>query len=236
MPRLNSILMNDSSDCHTRIMPFTGPTTTSWRHMRIGECKSRSNLLVWCPTRNEDIERLNKNCEKCAWTGKNRKLSLVPSEFSSPLWKRVPMDLFFIHGRWWLVVTGYYSCYPKIARLDIITIECVILLCKSIFARLDIPDVVFPDNGPLFARIAGSAYSKFWETYGFRQFTSSPPRLGLGDICFSSPRSPQMARWADQWRAEWRSHIADSSRVPIVFPFPSISSPRSTLVPVTWKM
>lgn len=84
------------------------------------------------------------------------------------------MDLFFIHGKWWLVVVDYYSRYPEIARLESLTAACVIMHCKSIFARHGIPEVVVSDNGPQFAGTTGSAFTKFSQTYGFKHITSSP--------------------------------------------------------------
>ncbi|KAM7281966.1 uncharacterized protein ISCGN_002124 [Ixodes scapularis] len=170
----NSLLMNGSrivvpESCRPHILQQLHEG-----HMGIGKCKARANVSVWWPRINDHIERLVKNCEKCIKTGQNRKLPLIPSEFPSQPWERVAMDLFFIHGKWWLVVVDYYSRYPEIARLESLTAACVIMHCKSIFARHGIPEVVVSDNGPQFSGTTGSAFTKFSQTYGFKHITSSP--------------------------------------------------------------
>lgn len=84
------------------------------------------------------------------------------------------MDLFFLKGQWWLIVTDYYSRYPELVRLGSLTGASIVNHCKSIFARHGIPEVVVTDNGPQFSKTSNSEFAKFARQYNFKHVTSSP--------------------------------------------------------------
>ncbi|UYV67056.1 hypothetical protein LAZ67_4003775 [Cordylochernes scorpioides] len=84
--------------------------------------------------------------------------ALKPSEFPIRPWQKVGMDLFYLNGRWHLIVCDYYS-----SRL------------KSIFARHGTPETVRSDNGPQFQKVLGSEFgSRFSKEWSFKHITSSP--------------------------------------------------------------
>ncbi|XP_064468539.1 uncharacterized protein K02A2.6-like [Ornithodoros turicata] len=81
------------------------------------------------------------------------------------------MDLFSLGGKWWLVITDYYSRFPEIAPLEDLSSKTVIHHCQSVFARHGIPDEVMSDNGPQFS---GAEFKQFAQAYKFTHITSSP--------------------------------------------------------------
>ncbi|UYV79215.1 hypothetical protein LAZ67_17001565 [Cordylochernes scorpioides] len=66
--------------------------------------------------------------------------ALMPSEFPIRPWQKVGMDLFYLNGRWYLIVCDYYSRYPEISLLQNLTAQEVINRLKSIFARHGTPE------------------------------------------------------------------------------------------------
>ncbi|UYV82094.1 K02A2.6-like [Cordylochernes scorpioides] len=99
---------------------------------------------------------------------------LMPSEFPIRPWQKVGMDLFYLNGRWYLIVCDYYSRYPEISLLQNLTAQEVIGRLKSIFARHGTPEAVRSDNGPQFQKVLGSEFSKFSKEWSFKHITSSP--------------------------------------------------------------
>ncbi|XP_064467881.1 uncharacterized protein K02A2.6-like [Ornithodoros turicata] len=122
---------------------------------------------------NSDVY-LVKDCNMCAQHRINRKMPLMPTSFPQRPWEKLAMDLFCLNGQWWLIVTDYYSRYPEIARLSSLSAATVVNHCKSIFARLGIPNEVISDNGPQFAGAESSEFRKFPEEFKFKHTTSSP--------------------------------------------------------------
>lgn len=143
-------------------------------HFGIEKCRARSKSSVWWPSIDADIERLVKNCHSCLKQSTNRKMPLLQTKFPDRPWQRIAMDLFFLEGKWWLIVTDYFSRYPELVPLNNLTSSAVINHCKSIFARHGIPEIVVSDNGPQFSRAFGAEFSKFATEYNFQHVTSSP--------------------------------------------------------------
>ncbi|XP_064482547.1 uncharacterized protein K02A2.6-like [Ornithodoros turicata] len=98
----------------------------------------------------------------------------MPSPFPERPWQKVAVDLFYLSGKWFLLVTDYYSRYPELAPLTNLTSSAVIDHLKSIFARHGTPEVLISDNGPQFRRLVGSDFATFAKEWSFEHRTSSP--------------------------------------------------------------
>ncbi|UYV61070.1 K02A2.6-like, partial [Cordylochernes scorpioides] len=122
----------------------------------------------------QEIERMVSSCTKCLKERKPKHEPLMPSEFPIRPWQKVGMDLFYLNGRWYLIVCDYYSRYPEISLLQNLTAQEVIGRLKSIFARHGTPETVRSDNGPQFQKVLGSEFSKFSKEWSFKHITSSP--------------------------------------------------------------
>lgn len=96
------------------------------------------------------------------------------------------MVLFYYDGRWWWIVTGYFSRYQEITKLQSLNAQDVVTRCKLIFARYGKPYIVVSDNCFQFSRVASAAFSKTANKYGFQHITST----------FSYPQSNGSAKTA----------------------------------------
>ncbi|UYV82085.1 K02A2.6-like [Cordylochernes scorpioides] len=143
-------------------------------HFGINKCRSRAKESVWWLGISQEIERMVSSCTKCLKERKPKHEPLMPSEFPIRPWQKVGMDLFYLNGRWYLIVCDYYSRYPEISLLKNLTAQEVIGRLKSIFARHGTPETVRSDNGPQFQKVLGSEFSKFSKEWSFKHITSSP--------------------------------------------------------------
>ncbi|UYV70251.1 K02A2.6-like, partial [Cordylochernes scorpioides] len=143
-------------------------------HFGINKCRSRAKESVWWLGISQEIERMVSSCTKCLKERKPKHEPLIPSEFPIRPWQKVGMDLFYLNGRWYLIVCDYYSRYPEISLLQNLTAQEVIGRLKSIFARHGTPETVRSDNGPQFQKVLGSEFSKFSKEWSFKHITSSP--------------------------------------------------------------
>ncbi|UYV71423.1 K02A2.6-like, partial [Cordylochernes scorpioides] len=143
-------------------------------HFGINKCRSRAKESVWWLGISQEIERMISSCTKCLKERKPKHEPLMPSEFPIRPWQKVGMDLFYLNGRWYLIVCDYYSRYPEISLLQNLTAQEVIGRLKSIFDRHGTPETVRSDNGPQFQKVLGSEFSKFSKEWSFKHITSSP--------------------------------------------------------------
>ncbi|UYV72597.1 K02A2.6-like [Cordylochernes scorpioides] len=143
-------------------------------HFGINKCRSRARESVWWLGISQEIERMVSSCTKCLKERKPKHEPLMPSEFPIRPWQKVGMDLFYLNGRWYLIVCDYYSRNPEISLLQNLTAQEVIGRLKSIFARHGTPETVRSDNGPQFQKVLGSEFSKFSKEWSFKHITSSP--------------------------------------------------------------
>ncbi|UYV70775.1 K02A2.6-like, partial [Cordylochernes scorpioides] len=143
-------------------------------HFGINKCRSRAKESVWWLGISQEIERMVSSCIKCLKERRPKHEALMPSEFPIRPWQKVGMDLFYLNGRWYLIVCDYYSRYPEISLLQNLTAKEVINRLKSIFARHGTPETVRSDNGPQFQKVLGSEFSRFSKEWSFKHITSSP--------------------------------------------------------------
>ncbi|UYV80838.1 K02A2.6-like [Cordylochernes scorpioides] len=140
----------------------------------ITKCRARAKDHVWWPRIGQEIQDMVKTCEKCIENQPLKHEPLIPNDILERPWQRVGMDLFHYEGSEYLVVVDYFSRFIEVVRLTKLPSEAVVDLCKAIFARHGIPDIVISDNGPQFRPSTTSAFTKFASEVGFRHITSSP--------------------------------------------------------------
>lgn len=136
--------------------------------------KESQRESVWWPGLSTDIGEMISRCTACIQETRGVREKLMPSDFPTRPWQRVAMDLFKCQGRWYLIITDFFSRFFEIALLERLTAAAVINHCKSIFARHGVPELVRSDNGTQFEPVHTSEFSKFARDYGFRHITSSP--------------------------------------------------------------
>ena len=143
-------------------------------HLGITKCRARAQQSVWWPGVSAQIKQMIEKCVVCVKYRRQNKEPLMPSDFPSRPWERVGLDLFHYSGKWYLLVTDYFSRYPEVAKLDSLTSQSVIQHLKSIFARHGIPDELRSDNGPRFEPMRTREFADFAKDYGFKHVSSSP--------------------------------------------------------------
>ncbi|UYV82781.1 K02A2.6-like, partial [Cordylochernes scorpioides] len=139
-------------------------------HLGIEKCRGRARSSVWWPRISQEIGELVKNCPNCIEERSNPQQPLIVSDFPSRPWEKVGIDHFYLKGKYYLLITDYYSRFPELALLEDQTTHSTIKHCKSIFARHGIPEEVRSVNGPQF----GLEFKKFAKEYGFYHITSTP--------------------------------------------------------------
>jgi hypothetical protein len=93
----------------------------------------------------------------------------MPSPFFTRPWQRVAIDTLKSHGKYFLLITDYYSRYPEVFSISSFTSENMINFCKAAFSRHGIPEEVISDNP-----FNSALFRKFARDYGFIHTTSSP--------------------------------------------------------------
>jgi len=141
-------------------------------HLGIVKCKNRARETLFWPGMSKEVEQKVKACETCAENAnRNPKEPMVEREIPNRPWSMISVDLFYYKGNNYLLSMDRYSSWPEIAKLDNLSSENTIMYMKSQFSRYGVPDEVYSDNGPQFASVSFSNFSK---EYGFVHKTSSP--------------------------------------------------------------
>ena len=140
-------------------------------HQGIVKCRALARSCIWWPGVSKDVATLVEQCPAC------EKFRVIPPEPLNPTptpefpWQRVGSDLFEWQGENYLLLVDYYSRWIEVSHLTSLTSTAVIRSCKTIFARLGIPELLYTDNG---TQYTSSEFAKFSEYWGFKHVTSSP--------------------------------------------------------------
>ena len=118
------------------------------------------------------IEELIQSCKICqTFQNNNQKEPMLPHEVPERPWQKLGVDLFEFHGKEYLLIVDYYSKFLEVCVLEMLTSKCVVMHCKTVFARHGIPETVITDNGPQFNSKEFEMFAKEWN---FVHVTSSP--------------------------------------------------------------
>lgn len=94
----------------------------------------------------------------------------MKENFPERPWQKVAIDLFKCQGKWYVIITDYYSRFFEILSLKTLDEKTVIKKCKKVFARFGIPQIVRTDPGTQFS----TEFGQFARDYEFTHITSSP--------------------------------------------------------------
>ena len=78
--------------------------------------------------------------------------------------EKVPVDIYNLDNKDYLITVDYFSNFLEIDRLRDTKASTCVRKLKSHFARNGIPDVVISDNGPQFT---SSEFVQFGREWGF---------------------------------------------------------------------
>ncbi|UYV72119.1 hypothetical protein LAZ67_9001873 [Cordylochernes scorpioides] len=87
-------------------------------HLGIEKCRGRARSSVWWPRISQEIGELVRNCPNCIEERSNPQQPLIVSDFPSRPWEKVGIDHFYLKGKYYLLIAGYYSRFPELALLE----------------------------------------------------------------------------------------------------------------------
>ncbi|GBL79139.1 hypothetical protein AVEN_92389-1 [Araneus ventricosus] len=80
------------------------------------------------------------SCDSCSKQQVYHKEPMIKSEFPERPWQRVGVDLLKLKGKWYVIVSDYYSRFFEVVLLENQKAQTVINHMKSIFSRHGIPE------------------------------------------------------------------------------------------------
>ena len=117
-------------------------------HLGIEKCKLRAKSAVWWPGIYPDIEQTVQACTACqVHQNSQRREPMISSDIPPRPWHTIGGDLFHFGGRWYLLLSDYYSKFPFIRQLRNQTSHAVITAMSEIFSEQGIPGKIVCDNG-----------------------------------------------------------------------------------------
>ena len=140
-------------------------------HQGIVKTRALARSTVWWPGLSKEIETLVQNCPACEMYRREHPQPLVPTPTPKHEWMKVATDLFEWQGENYLLIVDYFSRWFEISHLNSLSSAAVINSCKSIFARMGIPESLHSDKGVQFM---SKEFSQFAEYWGFTHTSSSP--------------------------------------------------------------
>jgi hypothetical protein len=140
-------------------------------HQGITKCRAFAKSTVWWPCLSKQIKEMVENCKLCAENSTSKTEPLLPTAYPDRPWQIVGADLLKSKGRWYLLVSDYYSRFMEVAKLNDLKMGTIVTHTKSFFARHGVPETVRADCGSQFDCCA---FKQFGREYGFQLVTSSP--------------------------------------------------------------
>ena len=142
-------------------------------HKGIGRCRLRVLTSVWWLGVSIQTEEFVKKCSNCVKVTHPANDPMISFKLPKHPWETIATDLFEQNNQTYILFVDYYSCYPKVIKLNSTTPACTSVMnaMKSVFSRHGIPHTVISDNGPQYDSVE---MKQFVSTYGFHYVTSSP--------------------------------------------------------------
>ena len=92
-------------------------------------------------------------------------------QLPTKLWQQVGTDLFYYDGKYYIIITDYYSLWPEVYLLKSKTATNMSDAMKIPFAHHGIPEDVVSDNGQPYS---SKEYRQFSQDWQFKINNSSP--------------------------------------------------------------
>ena len=141
-------------------------------HQGIEKTKMLARETVYWPNINDDITKLVQKCELCQENQEaNQKEPLLQTETPSAPWNTLGTDIFEIKGKYFVIISDYFSKYPLIREMNNVTSAAMVQFVEEACGLFGIPEVIRSDNGPQYN---GEAFKNFCKEWGIQHITSSP--------------------------------------------------------------
>ena len=83
-------------------------------------------------------------------------------QLPTKLWQQVGTDLFYYDGKYYIIITDYYSLWPEVYLLKSKTATNVSDAMKIAFAHHGVPEDVVSDNGQPYSSKEYRQFSQDW--------------------------------------------------------------------------
>ena len=136
------------------------------------KCKLRAKDAVYWPGLYKEIEHMVQTCGPCQeFSNAQAKCPMIEVEIPPHPWHTLGADLFYVNGKWYLLVTDCFSKVPFVRPLPNTGAPATIRALKNIMGENGVPVKLISDNGVHFT---ASEFSDFAKQYGFEMILSSP--------------------------------------------------------------
>ncbi|XP_005090660.1 uncharacterized protein K02A2.6-like [Aplysia californica] len=141
-------------------------------YLGMNKTKAMARSYVYWPKIDLDIEKMVKDCHRCA-EGKNMPAAapVFAWTFPSNPWERIYVDFWEYEGQKYLVLIDAYSKWPEVIPMTTTTAQRTNDVLKQIFAIHGLPVTLVSDNGPPFR---SSEFEEFLQKNGVQNITSQP--------------------------------------------------------------
>ena len=129
--------------------------------------------ISYCmPKISGDIKQKLETCHFCQTNKRTqRKEPLKPTPLPERPWQKLATDLCEYNGKYYCVVSDYYSRFLEILQVTSTTTDQVVKVLKSTFARFGAPEQIQSDNATCYT---SEAWKDFCKQYDIEHITSSP--------------------------------------------------------------
>ena len=136
-----------------------------------GEVKCRLKTGVYWPGMYNEITEMVQKCASCQeYANAQPKCTMIPMDVPPHPWHTLGADHFKYKGRWYLIVSDYFSKMPFIRPVSGTSAHVTIAAVKGIISENGIPHKVVSDNNPF----NSYEFKQFAKIYGFEVVPSSP--------------------------------------------------------------
>ena len=142
-------------------------------HVGICRMKMLSRSFVWWPNIDDDVEKVCKECESCAFHQNNpNQASVHPWETPSRPWERLHIDFAGPYlGKMFLLLTDAFSKWLEVFIVSSASSLQTIEKLRICFSTHGIPDIIVSDNGSAFT---SEEFGSFASKNGIKLITSAP--------------------------------------------------------------
>ena len=140
------------------------------------KCTLKAKTAVYWPGMYKEIAEMVQKCESCQeHANAQPKCPMIAMEVPPHPWHTLGADHFKFKGKWYLIISDYFSKMPFIRPVNSTSAPAAIAAVKGIISENGIPYKVISDNNPF----NSYEFNEFAKSYGF-QVTSSSPEYPRG--------------------------------------------------------
>ncbi|XP_018348209.1 PREDICTED: uncharacterized protein K02A2.6-like [Trachymyrmex septentrionalis] len=141
-------------------------------HFGMTKMKGLAREHCWWPGITRDIETVVKDCVECNTVANAPKVA-EKHVWETPTAPFVRWHIDFAHkdNTTFFICVDAFTKWPEVYIVPNMLTEPTIDICKEIFSRFGLPNVVVSDNGPTFT---SQLFQQFLRTYGITHKTSAP--------------------------------------------------------------